>query len=85
MGDLAIVTAPGEIFNQIGVQIKKDSPFKHTWFVSCANGSIGYVPIPEAYAEGGYEVTHASQVAPEAAGILTASCLSLLKTIHKGN
>lgn len=83
VGDFAIATAPGEIFNQIGVQVKNESPFKHTWFVSCANGSIGYVPIPEAYADGGYEVTHASQVSPEAAGILTQSCLELLNAIYR--
>jgi hypothetical protein len=81
IGDFAIVTAPGEIFNQIGVHVKDASPFTHTWFLSCTNGSIGYVPIPEAYVEGGYEVTHASHVSAEAAGILTQSCLELLNNI----
>jgi hypothetical protein len=83
IGDFAIVTAPGEIFNQIGVKVKNDSPFTHTWFLSCTNGSIGYVPIPQAYADGGYEVTHASQVSPEAASILTQSCLDLLRDIYR--
>jgi len=82
IGDFAITTAPAEIFNQIGVQVKDKSPFTHTWFISCTNGSIGYIPIPEAYADGGYEVTHASQVSPEAAGILTRSCLELLTAIY---
>ena len=84
IGDFALATAPGEIFNQIGVQVKEESPFAHTWFLSCTNGSIGYVPIPEAYADGGYEVTHASQVSPEAAGMLTQSCLDLLREIYQG-
>jgi neutral ceramidase len=82
IGDFAFVTAPGEIFNQIGVRVKEESPFTHTWFLSCTNGSIGYVPVPEAYADGGYEVTHASRVGPEAAGILTQSCLELLQSIY---
>jgi hypothetical protein len=82
IGDFALVTTPGEIFNQIGMQVKTESPFKHTWFLSCTNGSIGYVPVPEAYADGGYEVTHASRVAPGAAGILTRSCLELLREIY---
>ena len=82
IGDFAFATAPGEIFNQIGVQVKTESPFAHTWFLSCTNGSIGYVPIPAAYADGGYEVTHASRVAPEAAGLLTQSCLGLLHDIY---
>ncbi|MDF1515570.1 MAG: hypothetical protein P1S60_17310, partial [Anaerolineae bacterium] len=60
---------------------KDQSPFRYTWFASCTNGSIGYIPIPEAYAEGGYEVTHASRVGPDAAGILTNSCLELLREL----
>lgn len=83
VGNLAFVTAPGEIFNQIGARIKQQSPFQHTWFLSCTNGSIGYVPVPEAYADGGYEVTHASQVSPDAAGILTQACLGLLNSIYQ--
>jgi hypothetical protein len=81
IGDWALVAAPGEIFNQIGVQVKKGSPFANTFFVGYANDSIGYIPVPEAYADGGYEVDHASQVDPEAAGILTAACLQLLQKL----
>ena len=81
VGDFAIVTTPAEVFNQIGVKIKTDSPFDDTFFLGYANGSIGYVPVPEAYAEGGYEVLHASQVSPEAAGILTEACVNILKTL----
>lgn len=82
IGELALVATPGEIFCQIGLQVKGGSPFDNTFFVSCANDSIGYVPVPEAYADGGYEVTHASQVEPEAAGILTDECLRLLKRLQ---
>lgn len=81
VGDLAVVTTPGEVFNQIGAAVKADSPFSGTFFVGYANGSIGYVPVPEAYPEGGYEVTHASRVAPEAAGQLTDACLTALKAL----
>ncbi|MBN1873369.1 MAG: hypothetical protein JXA33_03995, partial [Anaerolineae bacterium] len=82
VGEWAIVTTPGEVFNQIGVQVKATSPFPHTFFVGYANGSIGYIPVPEAYLEGGYEVIHASQVTPEAAGLLTATCEQLLQALH---
>jgi len=81
IGDVGIVTTPGEVFNEIGVQIKAASPFAHTFFVGYANDSIGYIPVPEAYAEGGYEVIHASQVAPEAANTLADACVQLLKTL----
>jgi len=81
IGDLALAAAPGEIFNQIGVEVKEQSPFENTFFVGYANDSIGYVPVPEAYPEGGYEVIRASQVDPEAAGIITDGCLRLLGTL----
>ena len=37
----AIVALPGEIFVELGLALKKASPFKHTLFAKLANGSIG--------------------------------------------
>ena len=81
IGALGLVTAPGEIFCQIGSEVKGRSPFAETFFVSCANGSIGYVPVPEAYPDGGYEVTNASRVDPGAAAVLTEGCLTRLRAL----
>ncbi|MBN1935834.1 MAG: neutral/alkaline non-lysosomal ceramidase N-terminal domain-containing protein [Anaerolineae bacterium] len=81
VGDLGIVGAPGEIFNQIGVQVKAASPWADTFFAGYANGYIGYVPTADAYPDGGYEVTMACQVDPEAAGILAERCLGLLNQL----
>jgi hypothetical protein len=81
IGPFALATAPGEIFSQIGSQVKGGSPFRDTFFVGYANGYIGYVPVPEAYPDGGYEVTQASQVDPEAAAIVTEGCLQLLRDL----
>jgi neutral ceramidase len=57
--DLAIVSMPGEIFVELGLAIKKASPFKHTLIAELANGSMGYVPNREAYPQGNYEVVSA--------------------------
>jgi neutral ceramidase len=57
--DVAIVGLPGEIFAELGLALKKASPFKHTFIAELANGSIGYIPIRSAYAEGNYEVVSA--------------------------
>ncbi len=84
LGDVALALAPSEIFNQIGAQVKARSPFDDTFFVGYANDALGYIPIPEVYAEGGYEVTDASRVDPEAAGIMIEGCLDLLRDLHKG-
>jgi neutral ceramidase len=83
LDDFAYVTAPAEVFNEIGVKIKMRSSFTDTFFLGYANGSIGYVPVPEAYPEGGYEVEYASQVNPGAAGMITEGCLELLKRLKE--
>jgi len=81
LGDLALTTAPGEIFNEIGSRVKRDSPLAHTCFAAYTNGSIGYVPVREAYSEGGYEVTHACRVDPEAGDLVHEGCLELLRSL----
>lgn len=81
--NLAVVGAPGEIFTEIGQRVKSGSPFAHTFFGALTNGYIGYVPMPAAYVDGGYEVEHASQVDPDAAEILGTACLSLLARLQE--
>ena len=78
LGDIAFATAPAEVFNESGSLVKRESPIPDTFFVGYTNGSIGYVPTPESYPEGGYEVTHACQVDPDAAPMLNQTCLDLL-------
>jgi len=57
--DLAIVALPGEIFVELGLALKKASPFKTTLIAELANGSIGYIPNRDAYPQGNYEVVSA--------------------------
>jgi len=80
---LGIVTSPGEIFTEIGMEVKERSPFTDTFFVGYANGAIGYVPVPSAYPEGGYEVNIASQVGPEAAHIIIEGSLTVLEEVYE--
>ena len=83
LAHLALVTAPAEIFTENGELVKRNSPFEDTFFVGYTNGSIGYVPTREAYPEGGYEVTHACQVDPDAGEIVNAGCLELLQELRE--
>jgi hypothetical protein len=53
--DVAWVSLPGEIFVELGLAIKKRSPFRYTFIAELANGSIGYIPDRRSYAEGNYE------------------------------
>jgi hypothetical protein len=57
--DLAWVSLPGEIFVQLGLDIKAGSPFRTTAIAELANGSVGYVPSRQAYPQGNYEVVSA--------------------------
>jgi neutral ceramidase len=81
LGDFAYATAPAEVFNEIGLEVKERSRFADTFFIGYANGSVGYIPTPEAYPEGGYEVEYASRVNPGAAGMIIEGCLSLLEKL----
>ena len=59
VGETAIVAIPCEVFTEIGLAIKKTSPFKTTAVVSLANGYFGYLPTPAHHALGGYETWRA--------------------------
>lgn len=56
LDDVALVSLPGEIFFEIGEEIRRRSPFRVTLPVDYANGSIGYVPTQAEVPFGGYEV-----------------------------
>jgi len=56
VGELVFLGVPGELFVEIGLAIKKESPFNYTAVVSLANGGSGYIPTEKAFSEGGYEV-----------------------------
>jgi hypothetical protein len=79
LGDqLAWVSLPGEIFVELGLAIKKDSPYAHTMIAELANGSIGYIPNKSAYPQGNYEVVSA-RCAEGSGELLVESALRLLK------
>ena len=58
----AIVTLPGEIFVEFGIDLKKRSPFANTMLIELANADIAYVPTEEAFREGDYEALNSRLV-----------------------
>ena len=56
IGDWAIATAPCEMYDINGKEIKDNSPFAATMVFQLCNGSIGYIPSEIAYSHGGYEI-----------------------------
>ncbi|UCH27194.1 MAG: hypothetical protein JSV66_06010, partial [Trueperaceae bacterium] len=65
-GELALALCNGEPFCEIGLAIKRASPFANTFFGGYTGASIGYIPWPEAYPQGGYAV-ETTPFLPEAA------------------
>ena len=78
--EAAIVALPGEIFVELGLALKKQSPFKHTMIAELANGSIGYIPDSRAYPQGNYEVVSA-RCAQGSGELLVEAALKLLKEL----
>lgn len=80
IGDCALLAFPGELFVEIGLEIKTRSPFKYTYIIGYANGYVGYVPTKRAFTEGGYEVV-ATDFTPEAEEIVVEESLALLNSL----
>ena len=59
IGDMAIATLPGEAFTELGLAIRKQSPFALTMMIELANGYYGYIPTAEGHRQGGYETWRA--------------------------
>lgn len=55
VGDLAIASAPCEVFAETGLALKEQSPHEKTIHIELANGYAGYLPPKEQHELGGYE------------------------------
>jgi hypothetical protein len=78
--DVAVVTLPGEVFVELGLAIKRASPFRHTFVVELANDNPAYVPTREAFPQGAYEVEN-SRVAPGGGEKLVETAVALLEEL----
>ncbi|HOL72187.1 MAG TPA: hypothetical protein PLA43_10285 [Bryobacteraceae bacterium] len=82
IGEMALVMTQGELFNQIGVAVKKASPFKVTMFCGYGNREGGgYMPTREEYAHGSYEVD-GTRYGPGAAEKVIEESIALLKSVR---
>ncbi len=55
-GDIGFASAPYEMFDTNGKEVRDGSPFKMTFVLSYTNGGFGYVPSALAWPNKGYEV-----------------------------
>ncbi|WP_339710642.1 neutral/alkaline non-lysosomal ceramidase N-terminal domain-containing protein [uncultured Kriegella sp.] len=77
--DVAIWSAPLELFNEISTEIRNRSPFPFTFYFGYTNGWLGYLPTASAWEHGGYEVETVCPFTPIAAKNLTEAVLGYLE------
>ena len=82
IGDFVLVTFPGELTVQIGLNIKKASPHERTFVAGYTNGYIYYAPTAEQLRNvGGAQEDSDCILAPEWQALFEAKAADLLKKL----
>ena len=89
LNDVALVGLAAEPFAEIGLAVKARSSAALTLFAGYANGSVGYLPTPLAYDQGGYEVDSSylyyrlpAALAPACAALAIGGALALVEGLE---
>ena len=77
--DVAIWSAPIELFCEISNEVRERSPFPFTFYFGYTNGWLGYLPTEEEYKRGGYEVDVVCPFTPVTGRDLTESVTAYLQ------
>jgi hypothetical protein len=86
VGDFAVCAIPFETFVEIGLDLKKCSPFARTMVVGLANGRHGYLPTPQQHQLGGYETwLGTNRVQEDASVLLVNELLEMLAELKKAD
>jgi hypothetical protein len=78
--DAAVVGLPGEVFVELGLAIRRGSPFATTLVIELSGDDPDYIPTKKAFAEGSYETVN-SIIAPGGGERLVDAALRLLKEL----
>jgi hypothetical protein len=82
IGDCVLLAAPLEVLTEVGLNVKKMSPFPHTYVVSLANGYLHYAAPASYYPRGGYEVNECL-LAPEWEDIFYSAARALFEELRE--
>jgi hypothetical protein len=77
--EVAIWSAPLELFVEIANEIRDRSPFPYTFYFGYSNGWLGYLPTEAEWPYGGYEVERVSPFTPVAQKDITQAVLGYLQ------
>lgn len=81
INDTLIWSAPVELFCEIAMTVRNQSPFAHTFYFGYTNGWFGYLPTSQAFAEGGYE-PQTSPFTAQAENDLTQGVVAFIQGMH---
>jgi neutral ceramidase len=82
IGDTALVTFPCEVFSEIGLKVKQQSPVKKTFVLGVAGALGGYLPTADEFPEEGYAAL-ISPFSPKAEQGLIDSSEELIGVVAK--
>jgi len=82
LGNTVFVTFPCEVFTEIGLEVKKQSPYKNTFILGVAGGFSGYIPTAAEYLEQGYAV-NGSPFAPECEQVMIRASHELINRVRQ--
>ncbi|MBN2314664.1 MAG: neutral/alkaline non-lysosomal ceramidase N-terminal domain-containing protein [Sedimentisphaerales bacterium] len=80
IGTIILAGVSGEVFTEIGMQLKDQSPYKNTFMVTHCNGSSGYLITDDAYEAGGYEA-RVTRVQSGAQKAIVSTLLDMINSI----
>jgi neutral ceramidase len=95
---LGIAAVAGETLCELGMDVKRASPFEKTMFLGYSNGCISYIPPEEAYPPGGWSPWETYSIpdmlfqtyqlpmalSPKCAGMIVKRCGELLNSVAQG-
>ena len=81
LNDTLIWSAPVEMFCEIAIAVRNQSPSPHTFYFGYTDGWFGYLPTAQAFAEGGYEPQTSSFTAQAEADV-TQGVVAFIQGMH---
>jgi hypothetical protein len=84
IGDMVIVTFPCEVFSEIGLKVKQQSPIQKTFVFGLAGAMGGYLPTADEFKEEGYAAL-ISPYSPRAEQSLINSSLEMIGKVQQVN
>lgn len=81
LNDTLIWSAPVEMFCEIAIAVRNQSPSPHTFYFGYTDGWFGYLPTAQAFAEGGYE-PQTSPFTAQAEADVTQGVVAFIQGMH---